>query len=87
MSHPVREAVEAELQDLPEDLRKSPFAAIALTLSDCLDDAKASATSKSLVTKSLLDTLDRLRALAPSEEQEDKISDLRSRIAARRTAA
>lgn len=77
-------AVERDLKALgDEDLAQSGLAASALALARALDDTGNSATSKSMCARSLLDTLDRLRELAPDKKEDDALDELRSRRAAR----
>lgn len=82
----VTEALDAELQRLPADAQRSPLAAVAHRLAEVLDDPFQPASAKASCAKTLTDTLDRLRALAPSEKQEDKVDELRTRRARRRAA-
>jgi hypothetical protein len=76
----------AEIEKRDPKLAQSGLAALALKLAEEMD-ANNSATSKSMCAKSLMETLDRIRALAPAEETEDKVDDLSARRAARRTAS
>ena len=80
-------ALERDLRDLPPAVARGPLAATALALAGQIDDPGNSATSKSMCARSLLDTLDQLRALAPPEQEDDSLDDLAARRAARRTAA
>ncbi len=64
----------------------SPEAATALALAREMDDPGVSATAKAACAKALGDMFDRLRALAPAEEQVDKLDEL-SRKRGRRSAA
>jgi hypothetical protein len=79
----VLEAVERDLRKLPTDLAKSALAASALALAREMDNRGNSATSKSMCSRSLLDTLDRLRELTPPSEENDALDELRNRRAAR----
>lgn len=65
------------------ELAKSGLAASALALAREMDDDN-SATSKSMCARALLDTLDRLRQLAPAKEEKDGVDELSARRAARR---
>lgn len=80
-------ALERDLRDLPPTIARGPLAATALALAGQIDDPGNSATSKSMCARSLLDTLDQLRALAPPDQEDDSLDDLAARRAARRTAA
>jgi hypothetical protein len=78
----VADAVERELAriaKLDKELARGPYAASILALARELDDPENSATSKSMCARSLLDTLDRLRELAPSEEKDDQVDELVNR--------
>lgn len=75
----------AELAGRDERLAESGLAASALALARELDNPN-SATSKSMCARSLLETLDRLRQLAPPERKRDRIDELASRRASRRAA-
>jgi len=66
-------------------LATSGLAAAALSLAAEMDNKGNSATSRAMCSKALLDTLDRLRGLAPEAEQKgSKLDDLTTRRAARR---
>lgn len=70
------------------DLADSALGASALALARELDEPGNSATSKSNCAKALIETLDRLRELAPPpEEARDQLDDLSARRAARRAQA
>ena len=77
----VKEALEAELQKLPEDISGGTEAKLALSLATTIDHDATSATAKANLAKVLVEVLDRLRSLAPSEEVEDELAKLRNRIA------
>lgn len=79
----VVEAVERDLRRLPTNLARSALAASALQLAREMDNRGNSATSKSMCSRSLLDTLDRLRELTPPEEEKDGLDELNARRAAR----
>lgn len=83
----VVEAVERDLEKLGGDLKDSAMAASALALARELDDPSNSATSKSMCARSLMDTMDRLRQLAPPRREVDGITDLNSERERRRAAA
>lgn len=72
----VRDAVERDLERLPEDLAGSALAASALALAQEIDRSGNSATSKSMCAKALQDVLRELRSLAPAEEEHDEIDEL-----------
>lgn len=83
----VVEAVEldlAEIAERDEQLAKSGLAAVALRLALELDHPFNSATSKGQCAKTLNETLDRLRELAPEKEESDGVDDLAERRRARR---
>jgi len=82
----VKPALEAELKKLPEDIQKGPEAALAVSIAETIDNDKTSATAKANLAKVLVEVLDRLRSLAPSEEEEDALSAIVKRLD-RRTAA
>lgn len=73
----------AALAKLDADLAASALAASALVLARQLDNPKVSATAKSMCARTLLDTLDRLRELAPDEQEDDQLDQLSARRAAR----
>ena len=79
-------AVRAEIDQLPEEVQQSAEAAASLSIALILDDGDVAASAKAALYKMLLETLDRLRALAP-EQQEDSIDQLRARRDSRRSAA
>jgi hypothetical protein len=82
----VVKAVEHDIKALAKlkpELAKSALAASALALAAEIDKPSNSATSKSMCARALLDTLDRLRGLAPDGDQKDKLDELSTRRAAR----
>lgn len=83
----VTPALEAELKKLPEDAQNSALAATALSLAKVIDGGETSAGAKAALYKVYIELLDRLRALAPDEQQEDKLDELRKRRSSRRSAA
>jgi hypothetical protein len=86
----VRASLEDELVRLREvapDLAAGTLAAQALVLADQLDDPDTSATAKSMCSRALTDVMDRLRELAPKQEEADQLDHLVSRRAARRPSA
>ena len=72
------DAVERDVGKLPADLRDSALAELAKTLARELDSPKNSATSKSMNAKALLETLAKLRELAPPDEKKGLVHDIRS---------
>lgn len=64
-------------------LAESALAASALVLAQEMDDPSNSATSKSMCARVLLDTLEKLRELAPAEEEKDSLDELTARRLAR----
>jgi hypothetical protein len=87
----VAEGVEQDLAAIEDTkLRTSALAESARALAHRLDDEDTSATAASLCAKVLLETLDRLRQLAPAKPEKDGVDDLadrRTRRVARRSAA
>ncbi len=89
MAEPKTTVVAATKRDLKDiakrdpALAKSSLAAAALVLAGALDSPKNSATSKSMCARALIDTLDRIRDLAPPRMEDDQLDDLSSRRAAR----
>jgi hypothetical protein len=82
----VGDAVARDLDKLRQhapELAESALAASALALAAEIDSAGNSATSKSMCARELRDTLDRLRELAPPEEEEDGLDELTARRTAR----
>ena len=85
---PVREAVERDLQKLPEDLRESGPAISALALADAIDlGPERTFRVLSTLVGELRETLESLAAKAPPEVEGDAVDDLNARRAARRRAA
>ncbi|HSE45107.1 MAG TPA: hypothetical protein VLA89_07235 [Gemmatimonadales bacterium] len=78
----VKKALEAELKKLPEDIQNGAEAKLALSLAQTIDHDATSATAKANLAKVLVEVIDRLRSLAPSEEEEDELARIRKRIAA-----
>lgn len=79
-------AVRRELRELDKrvsGLSKLTLAASALALAREIDDPSNSATSKSMCARALNETMDRLRQLAPAEEDETPLDDLQKRRAAK----
>jgi len=72
-----------ELRRRAPDLADSALAASALALAAEIDSQGNSATSKSMCARELRDTLDRLRDLAPKQEEKDDLDDLAARRARR----
>jgi hypothetical protein len=72
------DAIERDLEKLPPELANSALAELARTLARELDSPQNSATSKSMNAKAMLDTLDKLRELAPPKEKEGLVHDIRS---------
>lgn len=84
----VESAVRAQLAEVAKrdpTLARSPLAAMALSRARDIDDPMASATSKSMNNKELRETLKELRELAPPDEKETPLDDIRRRHAARLT--
>ena len=82
----VIDAVEADLAKLEErwpGVTVSGLAQAAVALAYELDNPYNSATSKGQCAKALMEALDRLRELAPAEEEKDGLDELGTRRAAR----
>lgn len=82
----VVEAVQRDLAEIAErdkELSESGLAAVAVRLALELDHPYNSATSKGQCAKTLNETLDRLRELAPEKEESDGVDDLAARRRAR----
>ncbi len=71
--------VERDLDLLSRGAVGSALAGSALALAEALDDPGASATSKAMCAKSLLETLARLGELYPAASVGDRIDDLSDR--------
>lgn len=82
----VNTALEAFIGTLPQHTQDSAEAALAKSLAQTIDHGDTSATAKANLAKVLVELLDRLRELAPSEDQEDKLDDIRKRLAGRTAA-
>ena len=67
-------------------LAKGALAASALALAAEIDDAGNSATSKSMCARALMDTMTRLRELAPVDEASDRLDELSARRGRRKAA-
>lgn len=83
----VEAAVECDLKALPPELRSSGLAESALALARELDQARNSATSKAMCARALSETLEKLLALKPPEEEVDQLDQLSARRSARRAKA
>lgn len=78
----VEEATQRDLDRIAErdqELAESGLAASALALSREIDKPENSATSKSMCAKSLLDTMNRLRELAPPVRGVNPLDEIRAR--------
>jgi hypothetical protein len=80
---PVTRGVRADLAKMPEELRESGLAALAVELAMCLDDGRSSTTSKASCARELAHVLTELRGLAPVEPEADQLDDLTARRRAR----
>jgi hypothetical protein len=89
----VRTVVQSTRADLDRLRKRAPeladgaLAAAALVLARQLDDARNSATSKSMCAARLTEIIDRLFELAPPERKEDGLDQLRAQRERRRRAA
>lgn len=82
----VAKAVERDLAIISRhapELAQSALAASTLALAREIDEPTNSATSKSMCAKVLLETLDRLRGLIPTDQEADGLDDLAARRATR----
>lgn len=80
-------AVERDLEAIRKrdrQLADSALAATAMQLAYELEHPFNSATSKSMCAARLIETMERLRELAPEAEKEDKLDELSARRSARR---
>ena len=68
---------------LDKALKESALAASALALAAEMDKSSNSATSKSMCARALLETLNRLRELAPVVEEADRVDELAHRFDAK----
>jgi hypothetical protein len=85
----VRDAVESDLAVIRKTAPRvadSALAATALALAAEIDGDN-SATSKSMCAKSLMEALDRLRAMAPAKREVDDIDRVAAQREKRRAAA
>ena len=73
----VADAVRRELEELRSD--GSALGASALTLAGAIDDVGNSLTSRSMAARELRETLVRVRLLASSRREPDKLDDLAER--------
>jgi len=83
----VREAVEAELERLPEELATSSTAASALVLADSIDMGRAGFRFMSGLVAQLRECMAELAEKAPAKVEGDTVDELNERRAARRRAA
>ena len=75
-----------ELAKRDEALARGPLACSALALARGMDGDN-SLTSKAMASKSLNETLEQIRALAPSVKQEDTIDEVTAKRRQRRAKA
>lgn len=86
----VLESVERDLERIAEldaSLADSALAALAQQLAKELDSSGNSATSKSMCARALMDALERLQELAPSEKEKDRVDELAEKRDRRRGTA
>jgi predicted transcriptional regulator of viral defense system len=84
----MRDAVEADLGLLPEDLRRSALAALARRQAAVLDSPDTGHTAVSQASRTLLDTLVKLAERAPKQGgRESDVDRIRRGRASRRAAA
>ena len=80
----VKSALEHELKSLPRDLREGALAAGALVVAHAMDnDLEAGVPEKAAGLRALQAALERLRELAPPEEEADAVNDIESQRAKR----
>jgi hypothetical protein len=87
--HTVVAAVQRDLDSLGRRLPRLPktaLAASALELARQMDDPQNSATSKSMCSRALIETLDRLEELAPPVKEGDRVDELAEKRSSRRSA-
>ena len=80
----VRERVERDLRELPENLRESGIAGVALAMADRIDDGRG---SPSECGKVVLDALTRLQAMAPPKQEADRLDEVTRKRQQRRRRA
>jgi hypothetical protein len=85
--HNVIDSIQRGLDDMPPAVAGSALAAMALALGREIEHPYNSATSKSMCAKSLMEALDRLRAIAPPKQEADGIDDIAGQREKRRAAA
>jgi outer membrane biosynthesis protein TonB len=73
----------AAIKKRDKALGESALARAAVALAFEINHPWNSATSKSMCAREMRETIDRLRELAPEEEEADQLDDLRARRAAR----
>lgn len=74
---PVVTGIERELKRLGPEARASALAALALSLGREMDSAQTRASAKSMCARVLLDTLNKLREIAPPQAKKDRVDELR----------
>jgi SpoVK/Ycf46/Vps4 family AAA+-type ATPase len=79
----VVENVLRDIEKLGPEAAETGLAATALAVAQRLDDPGTSSTSVSMCSKSLIDVLRELRALAPPKIQEDRVDEIAQRRAYR----
>lgn len=82
----LREAVEQDLRliaERDEQLASGTLAATARTLALRLENPYTSSTAAAMCAGKLIETMDRLRELAPERQEGDQLDDLSARRAAR----
>lgn len=86
-SESVVDAVRRDLESLgrrDEALASCTEAMTALALARSIDHPKTSATARSMCSRALTETMEKLRELAPAETEEDGIDELTARRTERR---
>lgn len=81
MSESVRDALVADLAAMPDVVRKSARAALALRMAEAVD-----AGPTAIMAKELANVIDRLTELAPPKQAADEMDELEAKRAKRRGA-
>ena len=86
-SQTVRDAVERQLDELPDDLARSATAAAAMRLADSIDLGTESYRFQAGLVSQLRECMADLAEKAPAKSEGDTVDELNARRAARRSAA
>lgn len=82
----VRAALDEEILKMPQEVQDSTWAALCRSLASKIDDGNTPVTALPGLSKAYQEAYAQLRALAPSEQEEDELDAIRKRLD-RRTAA